>query len=156
MHVIYPGSFDPLTFGHLSIIERASTAFQKITVFVALNPNKKGWLSVDERLHILRESLKSYKNVKIDTGEGLLVEHVKRLGGDIILKGVRSVYDLQQEQMMAEANYEIGSEIETLVFLSRFQFQGISSSLVRQIFALGGEIDAFVPKGVSQFLKSKK
>jgi len=153
MHVVYPGSFDPPTLGHLSIVNRAKSLFGRVTVMIGVNPFKKSWLEVEDRYALLVEMFKNEENVDVVCESGLVAEAVKKLGADAIIKGIRSETDLRSEQVMAEANSILGKGLETLFLTSKGELQGVSSSLVRQIFQLGGDVSPFVPASVYEWLK---
>jgi pantetheine-phosphate adenylyltransferase len=154
MLALYPGTFDPPTLGHLSLIARASKLFKKIVVVVAVNPDKKTLLSSVERKNLLESLVENYNNVEVIEAEGLLVKTAKKIGADCILKGIRNQHDLHYEQVMAETNNKL-SEIETLFMPCEGKFQYISSSLVRQVHSLGGDISPFVPEKVCDTLVGK-
>jgi pantetheine-phosphate adenylyltransferase len=155
MHCVYPGSFDPPTFGHLSLIERAVSLFEKLTIVVGENPDKKTLFSADERKNLLESLVAKYNNVEVVVVSGLLVNYVKTSGADFILKGIRNNNDLSSEQVMAETNKKL-SGIETLFMPCEGKFQYISSSLVRQVHSMDGNIDQFVPQKVCESLMAKK
>jgi pantetheine-phosphate adenylyltransferase len=154
MHAIYPGSFDPPTIGHLSIIEKAVKLFDRITVVIAVNPDKNSFLKTEDRKSLLQKLCNEYKNVNVIDFNGLIVDCVKEVGADVIIKGLRNNGDLSHEQIMAETNRKL-SGVETLFLPCEGKFQYISSSLVRQVFNMGGPIEQFVPMDVSEFLVKK-
>ncbi|MBF0198884.1 MAG: pantetheine-phosphate adenylyltransferase [Planctomycetes bacterium] len=156
MHVVYPGSFDPLTMGHVSIVERAAQLFDQVSVLISYNPEKASWFSAEERVEQVQTVFAKDSRVKVDLWSGLLVEYAKVHKIDAIVKGVRSAADLSYEQVMAEANHQIGEGLETVVLLAPGALQGVSSSLVRQIHSLGGDVSAFVPPSVLEKLKQLK
>lgn len=145
MHVLFPGSFDPPTNGHLRLVERAAGLFDEVTVLVGVNPQKSGWLEQKQRVKLMEEICSKWKHVHIKAGKGLLVEDVRRFKADAILKGLRNGSDFENERMMAEANFYIGKSVETVFLIAGNAEIGVSSSLVRQIFTLGGDISSFVP-----------
>ena len=153
MHVVYPGSFDPPTLGHTSIVDRAKGLFDQVTVLIGVNPFKKPWLSVEDRFEILNKLFEKDDNVDVICDSGLVAEAVNKLGARAIVKGIRSEKDLRSEQVMAEANSTIGHGLETLFLTSKGELQGVSSTLVRQIYQLGGDVSPFVPPIVSEWLK---
>ena len=156
MKVIYPGSFDPPTLGHVAIVARASSMFTEVVVVVANNPDKSYWLRDEERLQLMRDSLAEFPNVQVVCYGGLLVDLAKTLGAQAIVKGLRSEGDFRGEQTMAEANAILGHGLETLFLMSRGDLQGLSSSLVRQVHRLGGDVRAFVPKVVFDELMNRE
>ncbi len=153
--VIYPGSFDPFTLGHLNIIERASRIFDKTLIAVARNVSKKTTFTTDERVAIIKEIFKGQENVQVDSFEGLLVEYVERSGTRIVLRGMRSVSDFEYEMQMANANKTLSSAIETVFMVTDSKFSHISSSLIREIITLGGSAKHLVPDIVEAKLKEK-
>ncbi len=153
--VVYPGSFDPFTLGHLNIIDRASRIFDKIVVAVARNVSKKTTFTTDERVAIIQEIFKGQKNIQVDSFEGLLVEYVERSGNKIVLRGMRSVSDFEYEMQMANANKTLSSAIETIFMVTDSKFSHISSSLIREIITLGGSAKHLVPEIVETKLKEK-
>lgn len=156
MHVVYPGSFDPPTLGHVSIVRRAASLFDKVTVMVGVNPLKKPWLSAEARQELLRTCFADEPKVDVICESGLIATAVKDLGAHAIIKGIRSEADLRSEQVMAEANSTLGDGLETLFLMSKGELQGVSSSLVRQIDHMGGDVSPFVPECVFEWLKQKR
>jgi pantetheine-phosphate adenylyltransferase len=156
MKVIYPGSFDPPTLGHVAIVARASSMFSEVVVVVANNPDKSYWLKEEERLEWMKASLAKFPNVRVVSHGGLVIDIVKELGAQAIVKGLRSEGDYRGEQTMAEANAILGHGLETLFLMSRGDHQILSSSLVRQVHELGGDVRPFVPKIVSDELMNRE
>ena len=156
MKVIYPGSFDPPTLGHLAVVQRASVLFDHVTVVVANNPDKRYWLSDQERIDLFSALVFSLKNVEVVADGGLVAALATRLGAQAIVKGLRSEADFRSEQVMAEANAVLGHGLESIFMMARGNLQGVSSSLVRQIHQLGGDVSPFVPEIVSDWLKSRE
>lgn len=156
MHVVYPGSFDPPTLGHLHIIDRASKLFDKVTVLLGVNPEKNYWLNQEVRLSLLKELCSKWDNVQVDADAGLVVIKTKQLGANAILKGVRHPTDLENERIMADINFRLGDGVETVILLSQDAFVNISSSLVKQIYKLGGDIGHFVPEIVVEAVEKKR
>jgi len=155
MNVLYPGSFDPLTNGHLDIINRCAEKFEHVTVAVLHNGSKKGLFSTEERLELLRESTNHLKNVELDSFTGLLIDYTKLKNISIVIKGLRAVSDFEYEMQMALANKKLYSELETLFMVSNTKFSFLSSSIVREVALLGGDVSCFVPKVVEVALKNK-
>ena len=153
--VIYPGSFDPLTLGHLNIIDRASRVFDKIVIAVAHNVSKKTIFSIDERVDIINGIFKDNDNIEVDSFQGLLVEYVKKVGTTAVLRGMRSVSDFEYEMQMAHANKTLNPELETIFMVTDSKFAHISSSLIKEIITLGGSAEHLVPKIVETKLKEK-
>lgn len=155
---IYPGSFDPLTLGHLDLIERASHIFDQVIVAVGVNSRKKTVFSPEERLEMVRASVKHIKNVKVDSFSGLLVDYARSKKIHVLLRGLRAFSDFEYEFQMALANRKLASEIEMIFLMPKETHSYISSSTVREIVDRGGDISGFVPPAVRKFIerKSKK
>lgn len=151
---IYPGSFDPVTWGHLDIIQRAGGIFDKLYVAVLGNISKQSLFSVPQRLQMLKELCACYPNVEVITFDGLLVDGAKKAGANVIVKGLRNPMDYQQETQMAKANRML-TGIETLFIPSEAKFAHISSSIVKELAKYGAPIDEYVPKLVAQALQTK-
>ena len=156
---IYPGSFDPLTNGHLDIIERGSKLFDEIVVAVLNNPDKEAMFSVAERQSILAEVLPEIKSenckISVDSFEGLLVEYAVKKQASAIVRGIRAISDYEYELQMALMNRRLEPRVETVFLMSAEDFSYVSSRLVKQIFALGGAIDGLVPPLVKEKMREK-
>lgn len=155
MKVLYPGSFDPVTFGHLDIINRCAEKFEEVTVAVLKNSSKKGIFSIEERIELLKETTKDLPNVKIDTFSGLLIDYAKLNEINIVIKGLRAVSDFEYEMQMALANKKLYNELETFFMVSSSKYSFLSSSIVKEVAILGGNVSCFVPKVVENALKNK-
>ncbi len=142
---VYPGSFDPVTLGHLDLIERAASLFPKLRVAVLDNPDKAKVFTVAERLSMLRQSCAHLPNVQIDSFSGLLVDYMRKSGAKIIVRGLRAVTDFEAEFQMAQLNRQMSKTVETLFLMSSTDYAYISSSAVKQIASYGGDITPFVP-----------
>ena len=153
---LFPGSFDPATNGHMSIIKRSAKLFDVLYVAVMVNPAKKSLFSPEKRLKMLKECCKDISNVKVISFDGLLVDLAKEKGIGIIIKGVRNSLDFESEIQQAQANSILLEGIETLLMLSSPQDIAISSTLVKQIALFGGDITPFVPKIVADKLQNNK
>jgi len=153
--VIYPGSFDPFTFGHLDIIERGSKVFDKMVVAVAHNVSKKTTFSIEERVEVIEEVFKNNNKVEVDSFKGLLVDYSKSKGTNIVLRGMRSVSDFEYEMQMAHANKSLDPELETVFMVTSSKYSHISSSLIMEIVSLGGSAGDLVPEIVEKKLKQK-
>ncbi len=151
---IYPGSFDPITNGHVDIIERAAKLFEKVIVAAIRNPEKKPRFSLDQRVEMLKESLSQYKNVEVESFDGLLVDYARKNKANIIVRGLRAVSDFDYEFQMALTNRKMAPEIETVFFMTDYKYSYLSSSFVKQIVRLGGDISALVPKAVARRLRA--
>ena len=145
---IYPGSFDPVTFGHQDIIERSSAIFDELIVGVLNNSAKNSLFSLDERVSMLRELTKDIPNVKVDSFDGLLVDYMKTCGATIIVRGLRAVTDFEYELQIAQTNHVENPEVETVFLTTNLKYSYLSSSVVREFAAYGGDISKFVPENV--------
>ncbi|MFA6431641.1 MAG: pantetheine-phosphate adenylyltransferase [Candidatus Margulisiibacteriota bacterium] len=153
---IYPGSFDPITNGHLDIIQRASKLYDSVTVAIIRNPDKSAEFSLDDRIKMLKNSLADLNNVEVDSFSGLLVEYVKNKKAGVIIRGLRAVSDFDYEFQMALTNRKMAPEIETVFLMTDYRYSYLSSSFVRQISKLGGDISGLVPLPVIEKLKKIK
>lgn len=152
---IYPGSFDPFTNGHKNVIERGVKVFDEVVVAVAHNTSKKTIFTLEERVEILREIFKDRADVRVDYFEGLLVDYAKRMGTNIVLRGMRTVSDFEYELQMALANKSLSQELETVFMVTDSEFSHVSSSVIREVVALGGSARKMVPAIVEKKLKEK-
>ena len=153
VRAIYPGSFDPITNGHIYIAERAATIFDEVVVSVLVNERKNAAFSVEERCEMARESLKHVKNIKVDSFNGLLVDYVKQKEAGVIIRGLRAMSDFEYEFQMALMNRQLAPEIETFFIVTDPKYSYVSSSSVREIFHFGGTVKDVVPKFVFEKLK---
>lgn len=142
---VYPGSFDPPTFGHLDIVERSATVFSRVIVTVATNPKKDGFFTPAERKAMLLALTKAYPNVEVDVFGGLLVDYVRAKGAHVVLRGLRAVSDFEHEFQMAHMNRKLAPDVDTVFMMTGERFSYISSSVVREIALFGGKIDDLVP-----------
>ena len=152
---IYPGSFDPVTFGHLDIIERASSLFDHVIVAVSRNLTKNPLLLIEERVLLLRKVLVSYPNVEVDSFEGLTVDYALQKKAKHIVRGLRVISDFENEFRMALANKKLSCLVETIFLMTKAEYSFISSSTVKEVAAFGGPLGSFVPPLVEQRLKEK-
>ena len=152
---IYPGSFDPITNGHIDVIKRASGIFDQVTIAVSQNINKKSFLSEKEKIEAINISLEGIDNVEVTAFDSLLVDFAKANNVQIILRGLRAVSDFEYEFQLAGMNKHLDKNIETFFLTPSEEFSNISSSLVREILMLGGDISSFVPQKVEKILLSK-
>jgi len=152
---VYPGSFDPLTNGHVDIISRGSRLFDRIIVAMLVNAEKAPLFSIDERVEIAREVFKGHGNVEIDTFDGLLVDYVARRKADVIVRGLRAVSDFEFEFQMALMNRRLNGAIETVFMMPAEQYTYISSRLIKEVFTLGGRVHGLVPDLVEARLRQK-
>ncbi len=142
---IYPGSFDPVTNGHLDIIDRGSKAFDRLVVAVLENPRKSALFSAQERLRMLDIVLKKYDNVKVDYYQGLLIDYAEQKKAKIIIKGLRAISDFEYEFQMAMINHKLNPKIETMFMMTNSKYSYLSSSIVKEIASYGGCIKGLVP-----------
>ena len=153
--ILYPGSFDPVTLGHMDIIQRASSLADRLLVAVLINPNKTGMFPPQERVEMLQEACAEIQNVKVIMFTGLLADLARREQVQAIIKGVRGVIDLENETTMARANKQLGGGLETLFLPSSSKVEHISSTLVREIAAFHGNVDEYVPACVACRLRER-
>jgi pantetheine-phosphate adenylyltransferase len=152
---IYPGTFDPPTYGHLDIIERASRIYQKVIVAVATGSGKNAWFPVEERKQMLKSITKQFKNVEIDSFNELLVSYAKRKKALVIVRGLRALSDFEYEFQMALTNRSLASDIETVFLMTHEKYSYLSSSLIKEISSLNGDLKKFVPKEIESKLKKR-
>ena len=152
---VYPGSFDPLTNGHVDIITRGARLFERIIVAVLVNAEKSPLFSMAERLEVARTVFKHLPNVEVDTFEGLLVDYVERRGAQVIVRGLRAVSDFEFEFQMALMNQRLNGKIDTVFMMPAEQYTYISSRLIKEVFSLGGRVHGLVPDMVEQRLREK-
>lgn len=151
----YPGSFDPITFGHLDIVNRGSHLFDKLYVAVSVNPSKKTMFSPDERFLMVKEVLKDISNVEVVKSDILTVQHCKMLGATHILRGLRAVTDYDYEFQMTNFNRKIDHQIDTVFLMTEGQFSFLSSSSVRELAYFNGDVTPFVPQYVADCIAKK-
>lgn len=152
---IYPGSFDPITNGHLDLIERGSRLVDKLIVAILRNEEKRGLFTIEERIEMLRESVRPFTNVEIGSFNGLLVDFAAQSDARVILRGIRAVSDYEYELQMALMNRRLRPQIETVFLMSGEAYSFISSRLVKEVIGLGGNIAGLVPPFVEQRLKER-
>jgi pantetheine-phosphate adenylyltransferase len=151
---VCPGSFDPITFGHLDIIERASNQFDEVIVAVFVNRKKSGLFTIQERMEMIEENVKKFKNVRVDSGDGLLVEYCRKNSVQAIVKGLRAVTDFDYELQMAQVHIQ-ASGVETMFMATSPTHSFLSSSIVKELAHFGGDVSSMVPANVHQALKSR-
>ncbi|QSQ15258.1 MULTISPECIES: pantetheine-phosphate adenylyltransferase [Myxococcus] len=151
---IYPGSFDPLTNGHLSLIQRSLKMFDKVIVAIAVNPKKTPLFTEDERRDLIREAVQDPR-VEVDAFHGLLVDYVRRRGGSVIVRGLRAVSDFEYEFQLANMNRKLAPTVETVFMMTGEDYFYISSQLVREVASFGGDVTGLVPPNVHAGLKAK-
>jgi pantetheine-phosphate adenylyltransferase len=153
---VYPGSFDPLTNGHVDIISRGARLFDRIIVSILVNAEKAPLFTIAERVDIARTVFKDQPNVEIDTFDGLLVDYVERRRAQVIVRGLRAVSDFEFEFQMALMNQRLNPRIETVFMMPAEQYTYISSRLIKEVFALGGRVHGLVPDTVEERLREKR
>ena len=152
---VYPGSFDPLTNGHVDIISRGVRMFDRIIIAILVNAEKSPMFTMQERVEIAREVFKAYPQVEVDTFNGLLVDYVERKQAQVIVRGLRAVSDFEFEFQMALMNQRLKPQIETVFMMTAEQYTYISSRLIKEVFSLGGRVHGLVPELVEQRLREK-
>ena len=150
---IYPGTFDPMTFGHLDIIKRAANIFDEVVVSVLNNKEKTPLFSVSERVNILKEATKDIPNVRVESFEGLLTDYCKKINVNVVVRGLRAVTDFEYELQMSQMNRKLSNHrVETIYFNTTLKYSYLSSSAVKQIAQFHGDLSAFVPDFVAKLL----
>lgn len=152
---IYPGSFDPITNGHLDILQNAAGIFDKVIIAVARNSAKHGYLSIEERVMLIQKSIQNIPNVEVDSFEGLTIEYAKKVGANVLIRGLRAVSDFEYEMQLSQTNSALCDEIKTVFLTTKPEFNFISSSTIKEIFNNDGDISKFVPKPVFEYFKKK-
>ena len=152
---VYPGSFDPLTNGHVDIISRGARLFDRIVVAILINAEKSPLFSMEERVDIARAVFQHQKNVEVDTFDGLLVDYVERRGAKVIVRGLRAISDFEFEFQMALMNQRLNPKIETVFMMPAEQYTYTSSRLIKEVFRLGGRVHGLVPELVEERLREK-
>lgn len=142
---VYPGSFDPITFGHLDIIERSAKMVDELVIAVLRNSAKNSLFSLDERVNMIRELTKDLPNVRVETFDGLLVDYMSQIDANIIVRGLRAVTDFEYELQIAQMNHVLKDNVETIFLITNLKYSYLSSSLVKEIASYGGDISKFVP-----------
>lgn len=153
---IYPGSFDPITKGHLDILKTGAEIFDKVIIAVAYNSEKKGFLPVEDRVKLIKESVKDLDNVEVDSFAGLTVEYAKRKGAKVLIRGLRAVSDFEYELQLSQANSALCEEIRTVFLTTKPKYNFISSSTIKEIYINNGDISKFVPEPVYTHLMELK
>lgn len=150
---LYPGTFDPVTMGHIDIIKRACMLFDGVRVTVAINPSKNPMFSIEDRLHFLRESVKEIGNVEVDSFAGLVVEHARNTSAVAIIRGLRAVSDFEYEFQMALMNRKLASDITTVFLMPHEKYTYLNSSIIRSLAQFDADVAEFVPPVVAEALK---
>ena len=152
---VYPGTFDPITKGHLDVINRAQKLFSKIVILVAHHNEKNPLFTVEDRRKMIKESVRGMKNVRVDSYDGLLVDYAKKKNIRVVIRGLRAISDFEYEFQMALMNRKLSPEVETIFLVPHESFTYLSSSLIKEIIEVGGDISHFVPPVVNKFLKKR-
>lgn len=152
---VYPGSFDPITYGHLDIINRGLKVFDEVIVAVACNSQKNALFSYDERVEMITQVVKGQERVTVDTFTGLLIDYVAHKKAQVIIRGLRAISDFEYEFQIAQMNSCISQNVETLFMMTSLQYGYLSSSIVKEVCSLNGNIDGFVPPEVKKALRGK-
>ncbi len=152
---IYPGTFDPITLGHINIVQKASEMFDEVVMAIAKDNYKETFFSLEERTRLCQEALKDIPNARAESFEGLVVDFAKKLGTNIMIRGLRAVSDFEYELQLALMNKKLSNEIETIFLVPRFDYLYLSSSMVRNIASVGGDVETLVPPCVAEVLRKK-
>ena len=155
LRAIYPGSFDPVTLGHLDIIRRSAAIADELIVGILNNKAKTPLFSVGERVKMLEEVTKDLSNVRIVPFDGLLVDFASRMDADIVIRGLRAITDFEYELQMSQTNHKLASNVETMFLTTSIEYSYLSSTTVKEIAAFGGDVSQFVPEAVAEELKKK-
>lgn len=152
---VFPGSFDPPTYGHLDIIQRASSLFDNVDIVISVNPDKTYLFSEEERKEMLQELVKDFPNVTVHVCNGLIVNYTKQIGAKVLIRGIRSTNDFSYEFDLAHMNQNLNPEIETLFLPTKVKYAIVKSSSIKELAKFGGDISRMVPKNVEEQLKKK-
>lgn len=152
---VYPGSFDPVTYGHLDIIERASRVVDEVIVAVLINSSKKPLFTLEERVGMLKKSAEAFPNVKIETFQGLTVDFARSAGAKVMIRGLRAVSDFESEMQIAQTNHSLDPEIDTMFFTTSLEYAFLSSTIVREVASYGSDVSKMVPEHVGEMLRKK-
>lgn len=153
--VIYPGSFDPITRGHLDIIERSAALFNRVVVGVLMNPDKAPLFSLEERIKLIRSAVSRFDNVEVDSFNGLLIDFARQRQSHLVVRGLRAISDFETEFQMSLNNKRLAPEVETMFMMTRNEYSFLSSSVVKQIAKFNGDVSDLVPSEVEEALKKK-
>ena len=153
--VIYPGTFDPVTYGHIDIIKRARDLFDAVVVTVAVNPSKTSLFTVEERVQFIKESVKEFRNIQVDSFDGLVVDHAKSVGASGIIRGLRAISDFEFEFQMALMNRKLASDIATIFLMPHEKYTYLNSTVIRNLASLKADVSDFVPQVVQEALIKK-
>ena len=153
--IVYPGTFDPITNGHLSILNRALQIFDKLIIAILINPQKVALFSMEERIEMIREVLKDQPNVEVDSFNGLLVDYVVQKKTNVVLRGLRALSDFEYEFQTALMNRKLNREVQTVFLMTDYKWFYISSSIIKEAASMGGDISGLVPALVAKKLRKK-
>lgn len=153
--VLYPGTFDPVTNGHIDLIKRATELFDEVVVCVAINPSKSPLFSLEERIMLLKESLSEYQNVSVDSFDGLVVDYAHKIGAVGMIRGLRAISDYEYEFQMALMNRKLASDLHTIFLMPHENYTYLNSSIIRNLASLKSDVSDFVPHPVQKALKNK-
>lgn len=152
---IYPGSFDPITKGHLDVLKRAADIFDKVIIVVSVNTAKKSFIPEEDKLMLIRESCRDIPNIEIDSYDGLTIEYAKSRNANVLIRGLRAVSDFEYEMQMSQANSALCSDIHTVFLITKPKYNFISSGTVKEIALMKGDVSKFVPEPVAKYLEDK-
>ncbi len=152
---IYPGTFDPITYGHIDVVQRAALLFPRLIILVARNTSKAPLFTDDERIRMIREIFRNRRSITVDGFDGLLVDYARQKKASVIVRGLRAVSDFEIEFQMALTNRKLAPELETVFLVPRENYSYLNSTIVREIARLGGDVSDFVPKSVQRYLRAK-
>ena len=152
---IYPASFDPITNGHLDVLKTSAGIFDKVIIAVARNSEKNAFLTVDERVKLIKDSVGHIENVEVDAFDGLTIEYAREKGAEVLIRGLRAVSDFEYEMQLSQTNSALAPDIQTVFLITKPEYNFISSSTVREILQNNGDISKFVPKPVFEYLTNR-
>lgn len=152
---VYPGTFDPPTYGHLDLIERGSKVFDEIIVAIGIHPLKKPLFNVEERKKMISDHTKHLKNIRVDSFKGMLVDYLQKKDMKVVLRGIRTVSDFEYEFQMALTNRALKKDIETVFIMTSEQYSFLNSSLIKESVILGGDVSTFIPPGIEKMLRKR-
>ena len=155
INAVYPGSFDPVTYGHIDIIERAARIYDTLTVSVLNNKSKSPLFSVDERVNMLKDVCKDLDNVRIDSFSGLLADYVRENNFDVVVRGLRAITDFEYELQMAQTNRKLVPAADTVFLTTSLEYAYLSSTTVKEVAYYGGDISVFVPDNIAELIRDK-
>lgn len=152
---IYPGSFDPITKGHLDVLKRAASIFDKIIIAVLVNSSKKSFLPIEDRIKLIKESCIDLPNVEVDSFDGLTIDYARQKNANVLIRGLRAVSDFEYEMQLSQTNSALAPDINTVFLITKPKYNFISSSTIKEIAHMKGDISKFVPTPVAEYLKTK-